>query len=62
MKPNSKLVETPVTDIPGNPNDRKPGGGVWNGEPGWPSRTTGGEQLPEKTYDECGEFGKVSRD
>ena len=55
----SKLIEGPVTDLVGNPNERKGGEGVYDGEPGWPKRTGSGDALPEKTLDQCGEFGKA---
>lgn len=53
-------IETVMADIPGNPNERKGGAGVYDGEPGLPKRTGG--ELPEKTYETEGEFGKVKRD
>lgn len=49
-KPDSKLVNTPVEDLCGNPKNVAPGGGVFDGEPGLPKRTGG--VLPEKTRDE----------
>ena len=58
-KPNSKLIQGPVDELCGNPDDRNPGGGEYNGEPGYTKRTMGSNSLPEKTLDEQGEFGKA---
>lgn len=51
-KGDSSLIHTPVEELVGDPKDRKPGAGVWNGEPGLPSRTPSPNALPEKTFDE----------
>lgn len=56
-----KLIEGPVTELCGDPNDRKAGPGVFNGEPGWPARSGSSDALPEKTLDSAGDFGKAGR-
>ena len=50
-KTDQSLIKTPMTDLPGNPNERKPGGGDWNGEPGYPKRTGGADGPPERSRD-----------
>ena len=58
----SKFLDTPVTDIPGNP-DKRTGDGddVYGGEPGWPGRTGGDGLTPEVTYDNLGGQGKTGK-
>lgn len=46
----SKLVETPVTPVP-KPSTDGSGSCIYDGEPGLPTRTTGGKGVQEVTYD-----------
>ena len=54
-------VLSPVEWIPGNPEERSGGAGVYNGEDGYPKRTGGSDSLPEKIIDKCDEFGKADK-
>lgn len=58
-KIDSKLIHSPVPEVCGDPNDRDPGNGVYNGEKSpYQKRSGSSTALPEKTLDEAGDFGK----
>lgn len=59
-KGDSSLIHSPVDDLVGNPKERQPGAGTWNGEPGLPGRTPSPNAVAEKTYDETPGLSKKS--
>ena len=56
--PNKKLVSTPIQDLVGDPKNLQPGKGIWNGEPGFPGRTSSPNAVPEKIREEASPFVK----
>jgi hypothetical protein len=60
MKPDSKLITSPMADIPGDPGDlRGDSGSIFDGEPGLPAGTGG--KLPELTYVTNDAWAKIPR-
>ncbi len=53
------LSSSDDTFIGGNPNDLKPGKGVWGGEPGFPAESKG--KIPTLIYEETGQFGEPDK-
>jgi hypothetical protein len=53
-------IETEMEMIPGDPNDLKGDtNGVYDGVNGYPKGSGG--KIPELTFDEAGNFGKVDK-
>lgn len=57
--PKYGAIESPMTDIPGNPSDLKGGDGVYGGEPGWPAESAG--KIPTLIYEKTDKFGDVKK-
>ena len=53
-KVNSKLIETPATELCGDPTDREVKQGIADGEPGLPGRTPSPNAVPERIRDTSG--------
>ena len=49
-----KTIKTPMKGMNSYP---KKSPGTYDGEPGYPKRTTSKDSLPEKTYDKSGPLG-----
>ena len=60
MKPDTKIIVTPMADIVGDPNDvRGDSGSVFDGEPGLPASSGG--KVPELTYVTNDTWAKIPR-
>ena len=47
-------ITTPMTGVPKPPKGNKGGPGTYNGEKGYPPRTSTPSGVPEKVRDSCG--------